>query len=74
MTATKKLTSFSVCLQCVFACTIGSGKLLKWIGFLPPYVLVSLGLNVNPGQPGRCSKWHPHGSKLLSRIFDMYKL
>ena len=25
MTATKKLTSFSVCLQCVFACTIGSG-------------------------------------------------
>jgi len=30
MTATKKLTSFSVCLQCVFACTIGSGKLLKW--------------------------------------------
>jgi hypothetical protein len=31
MTATKKLTSFSVCLQCVFACTIGSGKLLKWI-------------------------------------------
>jgi len=36
MTATKKLTSFSVCLQCVFACTIGSGKLLKC---LPPYFL-----------------------------------
>jgi hypothetical protein len=31
MTATKKLTSFSVCLQCVFAFTIGSRKLLKGI-------------------------------------------
>jgi hypothetical protein len=28
--AAKEVTSFSVCLQFVFACTIGSGKLLKW--------------------------------------------
>ena len=52
MTATKKLTSFSVCLQCVFAFTIGSGKLLKWIWPFAALGLVSLGLNVNPGQPG----------------------
>ena len=52
MAAIKKLTSFSVCLQCVFDCTIGSGKLLKWNW--PFAVLGSrLPLNVNPGQRGR---------------------
>jgi hypothetical protein len=81
MTAIKKLTSFSVRLQCAFACTIGPGILLKWNWPFAALGLVSLGLNVNPEQPGRgvsgkgrCSKWHPHESKLLNCIFGMSKL
>jgi hypothetical protein len=81
MAAIRKLTSFSVCLQCVFDCTIGSGKLLKrnW-----PFAVLGPRLPWVKGQSraagsqrvakGALRRWHPHGPKLLSRIFGMCKL
>ena len=75
-----EVTSFSVCLQCVFACTIGSGKPLKWnwpfaaLGpRLPCVKRQSRAAGLRASEKGRCSKWHPYGSKLLNRIFDMCK-